>query len=1098
MKLSLPLKFALLSFIITLIGVIGVAWRSYSETDQLLQQEAIRGLSMQMEREIVTLEKQGDQIRKDVFFLLHSEEIRLLEQQISKQGSQEISGMELSRITSLFTTLMNQREIYYQVRLIGVADGGRELVRVARLNKGITAIAKDELQQKAGRDYFRNSISLKRGEFLFSDISLNREHGRITQPPRPMLRVSTALFDSAGKVYAILLINVDIKQFTASLQNQQNFFIANRMGDYLIHHDAEKAMAFEYQRQARVQTDYELTDEHLQAEYEHHGTVIQAYLFDTRGLALQLGKIHFNHDHPDRFLQVGATVELQQLRAQSIELRDRMLWLTLLLALFLGLVTYLFARMLTRPIEDMIKAAVNISEGQDEVLLPAKTHDEIGMLGQALQQMLQHLKESRQKTEALNVALEVKVSKRTAELGKLAETLELQNVKLEQALLNAEQAAVAKSQFLATMSHEIRTPLNGVLGLTELVLATELTGQQRENLKTVQSSGDTLLTILNDILDFSKIEAGLMEMKPVEFNPNEVVEHVAKLFSGRLNQSEHTLELITRGIAHMPNLLIGDSDRLHQVMMNLMSNAVKFTERGEILIAVDVVSESSEQLCVKFQVHDSGTGISQDDQAGLFEEFTQADGTDTRKHGGTGLGLAIVKRLVELMGGEIEIESEPGKGSSFFFELSLEKAATVVDGPHAYHDHFKQWHGMVVDDNATNRSMLHDILDVWGMDCATASCGSSALKELRKGAASDKPYDVILIDQLMQGMDGMALARVIKESPELSGLKVIMTTSLDMSFDAHIREQYGLDGYIRKPVYMRSLFETVLSVMGVRERMSTGGNSDYAPPVQRKERILLAEDNTVNQQVAVGMLGHQGFMDVDVAHNGLEALELFAQHSYALIFMDVQMPELDGLAATREIRELEQFSEQGGRVPIIALTAHALEEDRQRVRDAGMDDHLSKPLTGKALHEMLAHWLPLDGKADIDKSAVRITDADIQAEAINDAAIDEQALRQLRRDMGFGIGMILDTYTAELPKQIECIIAAITAEDADALRRSGHKLKGSSRSVAATALGETCYQLEQLGEQGDFTAAGQLVELLKRQASLVEQGLAENWLSEIR
>ncbi|MFQ5519043.1 MAG: response regulator, partial [Mariprofundus sp.] len=808
------------------------------------------------------------------------------------------------------------REMYYQVRLIGVADQGRELVRVARLKRGVEVIGQERLQQKGKRSYFINSIKLEPGEFLFSDITLNREHGKITQPPQPMLRVSTALFDGAGKRYGILLINVDFNVLTASLQSQQSqqsqqslqsFFIVNNRGDYLVHPDAERAMAFEYQRQLTFQHDFSLTERTPQQAYEYAGTRIEEHLLEQQEKALLIGQVYFDHHHMDRYLSVGATVELQQLREQSIGLRDRMLWLTLGLALFLGLITYLLARFLTRPVQEMIAAAVQVGRGDENVEIPVKGKDEIGQLGGALSQMLQHLAASKQEMQSLNAGLEKKVSERTGQLARLAGELEAQNRDLEQAVLSAEQAAMAKSQFLATMSHEIRTPLNGVLGLTELVLATELAPQQRDNLKTVQSSGETLLTILNDILDFSKIEAGLMEIKPVEFNPNEVIEHVAKLYSAKVNEDEGRLELIARGLAQLPNMLVGDSDRLHQVMMNLLSNAVKFTEYGEIVVSVDALSESDDELRLRFQVSDTGPGISEANQQELFDEFTQADGTDTRKHGGTGLGLSIVKRLLELMGGDIQLESKLGKGSRFFFDLSLQKGAAISDGPHHYGDDFAKWRTLVVDDNASNREMLVGMLGAWGMPCESCNCGSSAMQALHQMAGTDDPYGMVLIDQQMDGMDGMALARVIKDTPELHGLKVIMTTSLDMSFDQHTRQQYGLDGFIRKPIYVHSLFETILAVIGVRERQLV--DKQALKNIQRRERILLAEDNMVNQQVATGMLGNQGFTDVDVAHNGLEALELFGENSYDLIFMDVQMPELDGISTTREIRQLEQYRE---------------------------------------------------------------------------------------------------------------------------------------------------------------------------------------------
>jgi len=603
---------------------------------------------------------------------------------------------------------------------------------------------------------------------------------------------------------------------------------------------------------------------------------------------------------------------------------------------------------------------------------------------------------------------------------------------------------------------------------------------------------------------FSKIEAGQMEMKRVSFNPNDVIEHVANLFARQVNADESRLELIARGIPLLPRLLIGDSDRLHQVMLNLLSNAVKFTEQGDIIISADLQSETDMVARVRFQLADSGRGISEHDQQRLFESFTQADGTDTRKHGGTGLGLAIVKRLVAMMGGEIVVESEVGKGSRFYFDLELEKSDTIADGPHHFAEYFARWRVLAVDDNASNRAMLDGLLTGWGAACDTCSSAQDALKLLHDMLEAGQPYDLILIDKQIEGMDGMSLARAIREMPAFAPLKVIMTTTLDMAFDAELRDTYGLDGFIRKPVYVYSLFETLLDVMGVRQRRLR--HELALSHQQRSERILLAEDHAVNRQVALGMLENQGFVHVDVAHNGVQALAMYAKQHYDLILMDVQMPELDGIGASRQIREMEALAGQGAHVPIIALTAHALVEDMQRTRQAGMDAHLNKPLTGVALREMLAQWLPEAGDnmpasmaetaASTDNAAANAVGND--ADAASNVVINAAELRQLRTDMGFGIGMIIDTYLNELPGQIDAIRRAIDDGDGDALRRNGHRLKGASRSVAAAALGEICFQLEQLGQHDDIQAAGALFDTFTQAVAAVQQALAADWVDEIR
>ncbi len=732
---------------------------------------------------------------------------------------------------------------------------------------------------------------------------------------------------------------------------------------------------------------------------------------------------------------------------------------------FIYLLLYLFAKQITEPLHKLTEASSDLDMFGEVLNLDSLTvmENEVGTLARGFSTMAEHIQESEESLKA--------------------------------ALISAEQAGIAKSQFLATMSHEIRTPLNGVLGLTELVLASELTGEQREQLGTVKLSGETLLIILNDILDFSKIEAGLMEVKLVEFNPNEVIENVAKLFASKVNQDEAVLELIARGIPHLPHFLVGDSDRLHQVLSNLLSNAVKFTSRGEIIIGADIISESDADALVRFHVTDTGNGISEADQIKIFEQFMQADGTDTRKHGGTGLGLSISKTLVELMGGEIGVESELGKGSSFFFEIRLKKSGEVKDGPHHYRPQLSQWQILVVDDNTFNRNKIHGALNAWGMHCKALSSGPEALQELREKAGTHAGYHIITIDQQMEGMDGMVLARHIKNTPALAELKVIMTTSLDMTFNAQLRDEYGLDGFIRKPVYLSSLFETILSVMGERKQYRALDVGHEAP--ERKEKILLAEDNVVNQQVAMGLLANQGFKGVDLAQNGIEAMDLFTQTAYDLILMDVQMPELDGISAARGIRKLEDMRSTDEHVTIIAVTAHALAEDRQRTKDAGMDGHLTKPLTGTALQEMLAEWLPMDEENEYINTSTQVV---VEEEALvqNDSVIDESILRQMRTDIGCGIGMIIDAYVAELPRDVEALESAIANADADALRSCAHRLKGASNSVAALGFGEMCFRFESMAKDGELEAAVNQLPELKAMADAVQLAFSASWVDEVR
>ncbi|MDQ6953324.1 MAG: ABC transporter substrate-binding protein [Mariprofundaceae bacterium] len=660
--------------------------------------------------------------------------------------------------------------------------------------------------------------------------------------------------------------------------------------------------------------------------------------------------------------------------------------------------------------------------------------------------------------------------------------LKEKNQQLQKALKYAEQATQSKGQFLATMSHEIRTPLNGVLGLTELVLDSNLTSQQRGYLHTIQASGEALLSILNDILDFSKIEAGLMEIKTREFNPNHLIEHVAKLFSSRVNDQKPVM-LITQGIPLLPHLIMGDVDHLHQVLVNLLSNAVKFTEHGEIILSVTQQSESAQHVLLRFQVKDTGMGISTHDQTHLFHAFTQVDSTYQRKHGGTGLGLSIVKRLVILMGSHIQLNSKLGNGSTFFFDLNLKKSEQINIGDASdYTAYFCQWHVLLIDHHGGHRNMLQKLLQAWGIHCIAYSSMHDAQRAL-----SQMNYDIVFASK-----EDIDSNEALSQSILNASAKLIMIIQNDVQMDVELREKYGLNGFMRKPIFIHSLCETLLSVMDVKERPSTIIHHTNAK--KRNEYILLAEDNLVNQQVVLGMLERQGFEYIDVVGDGLAAVESSKERHYDLILLDVQMPHKDGLSACREIRDIETM--QGlQRTPIVALTAHALEEDRQASLQAGMDDHLTKPLTGKSLKKALDRWLP---STHIEHETIQNQPIEKNNKHDPLAILDQHDLCQLRQDIGFGIGMILDTYMQSLPDHVARIKQAIADNDGDALRRCGHKLKGSSRSIAAMQLGELGCHIEKFGKNGDVDKACHQMAALELAVQDVTAALSEAWVEALR
>ncbi len=626
-------------------------------------------------------------------------------------------------------------------------------------------------------------------------------------------------------------------------------------------------------------------------------------------------------------------------------------------------------------------------------------------------------------------------------------------------------------------------PMNGVIGMTDLLLDTDLSEEQRRYAETVRSSGESLLAIINDILDFSKIEAGKLELEVLDFSLENLLEDFSATMA--LRAHEKGLEWICSADPQVPLLLRGDPGRLRQILVNLAGNAVKFTHSGEVAVMVSVETGSDDEVVLRFSVRDTGIGIPEDKLGLLFNKFSQVDASTTRRFGGTGLGLAISRQLTEMMGGGIEVNSREGQGSEFQFTVRLGKQTAKERLESDSTKNLRNVRVLIVDDNATNREVLSKRLSFWGMRPQEAEDGPTAIERLLHAAGEGDPFRLAVIDMQMPGMDGEDLARAVKGDRNISGTPMVMLTSLGIRLDGPSLAEIGVTACLTKPMRHQEL-------IGVLSRALAGRHADAmlkspepllssnieTPPMSAfaNKRVLLAEDNVTNQQVALAMLGKLG-IQADTAANGADALQALGRTAYDLVLMDVQMPVMDGLEAARRIRN-PRSAVLNHKVPIIAMTAHALKGDREKCLKAGMDDYLAKPINGRELAEKLGKWLAMEKKApEKENEKDRIRPSDVVFDRKN-------LLRRLLDDEDI-LNTIVEVYLNDMPTLIGSLESSLERGDHSECERLAHSIKGASAGVGGEQVRATAFQMERAAKLGNLDEVeGLLPELEKQFESL--------------
>jgi len=883
---------------------------------------------------------------------------------------------------------------YDQIRILG--NDGKELIRINYNNGHPASVPADKLQDKVHRYYFQESLPLKDREIYISPFDLNIENQKIEVPLKPMIRVSTPIYDDTGCRIGFAILNYLGQRIINRLDGgghseSGSTMLLNENGYWLASAHPEKNWAFMFEDR-----------KDLTFKAEAPETWARIKTMDQGQFSTPIG------------LYTVSTVSVTPLDSVKVKVAEHREWKVV-----------------------CFTSADNIRAYVTPVRLRYLTIFGVIFL------------------------LSVLIGLTRARFSAAREN---NRRDLEAARKAAEEANRAKSDFLAHMSHEIRTPMNAIVGLTHLALKTELTDKQADYLSKVSLSANSLLGIINDILDFSKIEAGRLAVEETDFLLDDVLNNIINMLG--LTAEQKGIEFLLLVRSTVPNRLRGDALRLGQVLLNLANNAVKFTKEGEVMLRADLLEQDGTTAVIRFSVRDTGIGISREHLDRLFQPFSQADDSTTRQFGGTGLGLSISKRLVEIMGGEMAVTSEPGKGSEFSFIIPLRLQPDHAADTFEYPTEIKGLRVLVVDDSRMSRMVLSKVLESFTFKVEEARCAADALAMLEERDQSD-PFRLLITDWNMPDADGIQLALRVRKSQAIEHKpKVIMVTAYGQESIRHRAQEIGMDGYMLKPFNRSILFDTIMDALNgnveQRSRVSIHMDQTGVPPNLPSARILLAEDNEINQQVAREIL-ESADIRVSIANNGQEALSMALAEDFDAVLMDIQMPIMDGLKAARGIRD-------GGKesLPIIAMTAHALVGDREKSLEAGMNDHVTKPINPKELMRTLSQWLP-DNKSDAPLRTVPSATPTKEPGSMPDLpGVDTaQGLSRLRGN-GKLYRKLLEDFAQDSVVLLDKLAADAAAERFEACRGVAHNLKGVAGNIGADRLREALARLEQtlLGGQG--------------------------------